>query len=171
MALVGKPAPDIQGQAYINGEIKKFSLAELRGKWVVAFFYPLDFTFVCPTELKAFASSHQAFRERGAEVVAISIDSVFSHKAWIERDLPDVKYAVVSDITKTIARDYAVLLDDKGIALRATFIIDPKGVVQAEQVYNTNLGRSTEETLRILDALQTGEKCPADWKRGQKTLG
>lgn len=171
MSLVGKPAPEIKGQAYVGGEVKTISLADFKGKWVVVFFYPLDFTFVCPTELRGFGQNYSAFRERNAEVVAISVDSIHSHKAWIERDLPDVKYAVVSDMTKNIAREYGVLMEDKGFALRGTFIIDPNGIVQSETINNTNVGRSVDETIRTLDALQTGERCPVDWKKGEKTLG
>lgn len=171
MSLVTKPAPNIEGQAYANGEIRNFSLKDLRGKWVVAVFYPLDFTFVCPTELRAFGQSREEFQKRNAEIVAISCDSVHSHKAWIERDLKEVKYPVVADLTKKIASDYGVLMEEKGFPLRGTFIIDPNGVVQHESVNATGVGRSTDETLRLLEAFQQGELCPVNWKKGEKTLG
>ncbi len=171
MAKVQEKAPDFRAQAWVNGQIKDVSLKDFHGKWVVLIFYPLDFTFVCPTELRAFAQNYEAFQKEGAEVVAISVDSVHSHKAWIAKDLPEVKYPVVSDIQKTIARDYGVLLEDKGIALRGTFIIDPHGVLQYQVVAALGLGRSTDETLRVLQALKTGELCPANWKPGAKTLG
>lgn len=175
MTLVLKPMPTVKAEAYHNGEIKpNFDLAEhFKGKWGVLFFYPLDFTFVCPTELQAFAEAQEAFKKAGAELAACSIDSVHSHKAWFGKDeaLKGVKYPVIADLKKTISRDFGVLAEDKGFSLRGTFIIDPKGVVQYEVVAAPGLGRSTEETLRSLEALKTGEKCPANWKPGQKTLG
>jgi peroxiredoxin (alkyl hydroperoxide reductase subunit C) len=168
---IGKPAPDFHAKAYHNGEFSDVALSNLRGRWVVLVFYPLDFTFVCPTELLAFAEQYGEIQKLGAEVVAISVDSVYSHKAWIERDLPAVRYPVVSDLTKAIAHAYGVLDEQAGIALRGTFIIDPEGVVQYAMVAGPALGRSTEETVRVLQALQTGELCPANWRPGQKTLG
>jgi alkyl hydroperoxide reductase subunit AhpC len=168
---IGKPAPDFRAQAYHNGDFTQINLSELRGRWVVLVFYPLDFTFVCPTELRAFADEYEELQKIGAEVIAISVDSVYSHKAWIERDLPSVRYPVVSDLTKAIAQTYGVLEEQTGIALRATFIIDPEGTLQYAVVAGPALGRSTEETVRVLQALQTGELCPANWRPGQKTLG
>jgi alkyl hydroperoxide reductase subunit AhpC len=171
MLRIGHKAPDFKAQAYHNGDFRDISLSDLKGKWTVLFFYPLDFTFVCPTELRAFAAEYDRFKEAGAEVVAASVDSVYSHKAWFEADLKDVKYPVLGDITKQIARDYGVLDEDAGVALRGTFIIDPEGVLQYAVVANLGLGRSTDETLRTLQALKTGELCPANWKPGDKTLG
>lgn len=172
MVTIGKPAPDFVADCYINGQIKNgVKLADFRGKWVVLVFYPLDFTFVCPTELKAFAADYTKFQELGAEVIGISVDSVYSHKAWFERDMPEVKYPVASDLTKKIAADYGVLDPEKGVSLRGTFLIDPRGVLQYSVVAGLGLGRSTAETLRTLEALQTGELCPANWKKGDKTLG
>ncbi len=171
MLRLGQKAPDFSAQAYHNGEFCDIKLSDLRGKWVVLFFYPLDFTFVCPTELKAFAADHERFKEAGAEVIAASVDSVFSHKAWFESDLPEVKFPVIGDITKQIARDYGVLDEAKGVALRGTFLIDPEGVLQYMVVSGLGLGRSTDETLRALQAARTGELCPANWKPGEKTLG
>ena len=171
VAEVRKPAPDFSAKAYVAGELKDISLSDYRGKWVVLFFYPLDFTFVCPTELRAFAESHEAFKKEGIEVIAASVDSVYSHKAWFEKDLPEVKYPVVGDITKSIARDYGVLNDEAGIALRGTFVINPDGVLVYSVISDLGLGRSTEETLRVVQAAKTGELCPANWRPGQKTLG
>ena len=175
MSLVLKPVPKVEAAAYVGGEIKnEFKLSEhFKGKWGVLFFYPLDFTFVCPTELQAFAQAQEDFKKAGAELAAVSIDSVYSHKAWFSTDprLKEVKYPVISDMNKTISRDFGVLAEDKGFALRGTFIVDPKGIVQYEVVAAPGLGRSTDETLRSLEALKTGEKCPANWKRGEKTLG
>ena len=168
---VGMPAPPVHGQAYVAGEIRDFSLEELRGRWVVLLFYPLDFTFICPTELRAFGEDLEAFRTLGAEVVAASVDSVYAHKAWLERDLPQVRYPVLSDITKQVARTYGVLDEDQGVALRGTFIVDPNGVIQYQVVSALSVGRSTDETLRVLQGLQTGELCPVNWRPGQQTLG
>ena len=170
MVKVHHKAPEFKAQAVVNGEIKDVSLSEYRGKWVVLVFYPLDFTFVCPTELRAFAENHDAYKKIGAEIMAISVDSVYCHDAWLKRDLPEVKYPMVSDITKAISQDYGILDEEKGIALRGTFVIDPEGVVQYQVTSGLGLGRSTDETLRVLQALQTGENCPANWRPGQKTL-
>ena len=171
MAKVHQKAPEFTAPAVVNGEIKDVSLSDYRGKWVVIVFYPLDFTFVCPTELQAFAQAQAEYKKAGVEVLAISVDSVYCHKAWLERDLPDVKYPMVSDITKTISQDYGVLDEEKGIAIRGTFVIDPEGVLQYAVNSGLGLGRSTDETLRVVQALQTGELCPANWRPGQKTLG
>src|SRR5437870_8878798 len=111
-AVVGRPAPQFKAQAYVAGEIRDVSLADSKGKWVCLFFYPLDFTFVCPTELKAFGDKEKEFKELGCELVSCSTDSFFSHKAWFERDLPNVKYPVLADLNHKISRDYGVLVDD-----------------------------------------------------------
>ena len=151
------------------------SLSDYRGKWLVFFFYPLDFTFVCPTEILALSDRYEEFTATGAEVLACSTDSVFSHRAWLQtpRDangIQGTKFPIASDITKEVARSYGVLIEDKGIALRGLFIIDPDGVLQYSVVNSLNIGRSVDETLRVLEALQTGGLCPSDWKPGQKTL-
>ena len=152
--------------------------ASFEGKWKVIFFYPKDFTFVCPTEIVAFSDRIQEFRDRGAEVIGCSTDSHFSHLAWIQQaravgGLGGLKYPLVADLTKKISADYGVLLDG-GIALRGTFLIDQKGIVQAITIHNLPLGRSVDEALRVLDALQHfeqfGEVCPADWKPGGATI-
>ncbi len=167
---VGAPAPDFKAQAYWDGQFKEVSLRDFSGKWVCLFFYPLDFTFVCPTEIRSFAKLEAQFKEAGCQVLGCSTDSVYSHKAWFERDLKDVKYPVLADTAHTISRSYGVLLDDQGIALRGTFLIDPKGVLQWATVNALGVGRSVEEVIRTLQALKTGELCPADWKPGQSTL-
>ena len=171
MVKVGQKAPDFKTDAYVNGQFKEVQLSDYRGKWVVLVFYPLDFTFVCPTELRAFAQHYGDFQKEEAEVIGISVDSKYSHKAWFEKDLPEVKYPVAADLTKAVAAQYGVLDEAKGVALRGTFVIDPEGVLQYQVVANLGLGRSTEETLRVVQALKTGELCPANWKPGQKTLG
>lgn len=167
---VGTPAPDFRAQAYAAGEFKEVGLRDFHGKWVCLFFYPLDFTFVCPTELRSFASFESKFKESGAQLVACSTDSQYSHKAWFEKDLPEVKYPVLADTAHKIARDYGVLLEETGIALRGTFLIDPKGTLQYASVNALGVGRSVEEVLRTLQALQTGELCPAEWKPGKATI-
>ena len=169
--LVGNNAPNWEIEGFHNGEFHPFSLESYKGKWLVMFFYPLDFTFVCPTEIKGFSDKVDEFKKLGGEVVGISTDSVHSHKAWVERDWPNgLSIPLLSDITKDVAFDYGVLLEQEGIALRGTFIIDPEGVVRYSVVSDNNVGRSVHETLRVLQALQTGKLCPIDWEEGQKTL-
>lgn len=167
---VGSPAPDFKAKAFVSGQFKDVGLKDFQGKWVCLFFYPLDFTFVCPTEIRAFAQHDAAFRELGCQIVGCSTDSEYSHKAWYERDLKEVKYPVLADTAHHISRDYGVLMEDKGIALRGTFLVDPKGTLQWMNVNALNVGRSVEEILRTLQALQTGELCPAEWKPGTPTL-
>jgi alkyl hydroperoxide reductase subunit AhpC len=167
---VGQPAPDFRAKAYIAGQFKDVSLKDFQSKWVCLFFYPLDFTFVCPTEIKSFADHEGQFREMGCEIVACSTDSEYSHKAWFERDLQSVKYPVLADTAHHISRDYGVLMEDKGIALRGTFLIDPKGILQWMSVNALGVGRSVDEVLRTLQALKTGELCPAEWKPGKATI-
>ncbi len=178
-AQVTQPAPDFTSDAVENGDIKKgFKLSALRGKYVVLFFYPLDFTFVCPTEIIAFSDRVAEFEKRNCQVVGVSVDSVYSHLAWIETPrakggLGELKYPLVADLTKKISTDYGVLLD-AGIALRGLFVIDKEGVVKAITIHDLPLGRSVDEALRVLDALQHfekhGEVCPADWKPGAATI-
>jgi len=172
LPMVGKPAPPFNLDGVLAGEFRNYRLADYRGKWVVLFFYPLDFTFVCPTEIKGFNNAAGEFEKLNAVVFGVSVDSTWAHKAWIERgDLGDLKYPLLSDIRKEAARNYGVLDERSGVALRGLFIIDDKGVLQFQSVNNLSVGRSTEETLRMLEALQTGELCPVNWKPGQKTLG
>jgi peroxiredoxin 2/4 len=167
---VGETVPDVQLEAYVNGEIKKVSLGDYKGKWVVLFFYPLDFTFVCPTEIKGFASMQNEFDAKNTVVLGASTDSAHSHKAWFQRDMPEVQFPVLADTAHKLSSEFGVLLDDAGIALRGTFVIDPEGVLQHQTVAALNIGRSVKETLRVLSALQTGGLCPVDWQPGQETL-
>ncbi len=167
---VGHPAPNFEEMAYVAGEFKTVTLSDYRGKWVVLFFYPLDFTFVCPTEIKGFAQSAEEFESRNAVVLGASTDSEHSHKAWFEKDMPEVKFPVIADTAHRVSDAYGVLVEEKGIALRGTFIIDPEGVLRYQLVSDLDVGRSIEETLRVLDALQNGGLCPIGWKKGDPTL-
>jgi alkyl hydroperoxide reductase subunit AhpC len=175
---VQKEAPGFTSQAVVNGEFKPVKLSDYQGKYVVLFFYPLDFTFVCPTEIIAFSDRIADFKKRGAEVLGVSIDSRFSHLAWINTPrnkggLGKLEYPLVEDLTKSISSDYGVLLPE-GIALRGLFVIDQKGIVRHVTINDLPLGRSVDEVLRVLDALQHfekhGEVCPADWKPGSLAL-
>jgi len=176
-AKVGQPAPDFRMPSTKNLEKldQDVSLAGYRGKWLVFFFYPLDFTFVCPTEITAISDRYGEFTELGAEVLGCSVDSVYSHRAWIKTPRKDngiegLKYPLASDITKQVASRYGVLIEEQGIALRGLFIIDPEGVLRYAVVHDLNIGRSVDETLRVLQALQTGGMCPSDWKPGKALL-
>lgn len=169
MPMIGQPAPQFVAPAVVDGgDFKEINLADYKGKFVVLFFYPLDFTFVCPTEITQFRDSLKDFKAENAEVIGVSIDSVHSHKRWIKDDLGDLGYPLVGDVTKRISRDYGVLLEDKGFATRGTFIIDPDGRIQYMGIHNTDVGRDTSEILRVLSALKTGELCGAGWKKGAK---
>jgi peroxiredoxin (alkyl hydroperoxide reductase subunit C) len=178
--LVGKKAPEFQTKAVVKGGvIAEFSLNSLRGKYVVLFFYPLDFTFVCPTELHAFQQRLSEFHERNTEVIGCSVDSPFCHVAWLntpktEGGIQGITYPLVSDLNKSIAHDYDVLVPGEGIAYRGLFLIDREGVVRHQVVNDLPLGRSVDETLRTLDALiffeKHGEVCPADWRQGKESL-
>lgn len=171
IAQVGRPAPHFSCEAVVKGgDFKKISLGDYKGKWVVLFFYPLDFTFVCPTEITEFSRRDSEFKDLNAQVLGGSTDSVHSHKAWL-KELGELAYPLFSDITRTMSRDYNVLLADQGIALRGTFIIDPEGVLRYALYHDLGVGRSVTETLRVLKALQTGELCPVEWSEGGKTLG
>lgn len=168
--LVGKPAPTFTAPAYADDALTTVDFASMRGRWVVLFFYPLDFTFICPTEITAFSKRYDEFQKLDCDVLGVSTDSEYSHKAWCETQLGKLRFPLVSDKTRTISRDYGVLIEEEGIALRATFIIDPEGILRWANVHDNSVGRSTDEVLRALTALQTGELCPVDWKPGEKTL-
>lgn len=178
-ARVQHSAPDFKATAVVNGEFKDISLFDYRGKYVVVFFYPLDFTFVCPTEILAFSDRLDEFKALGAEVIAVSIDSKFSHLAWLNTPRADggiqgVRYPLVADVTKRISQAYGVLIEDEGIALRGLFVIDPEGKVRIATIHDLPIGRSVDETLRVIKALQFnaehGEVCPANWTPGADTI-
>lgn len=180
MGLVGKLAPDFKAKAVVKGKIvDDFSLIHYRGKNVIFFFYPLDFTFVCPTELHAFQDVLEEFEKRNAQVIACSVDSHFSHYAWLNTPLAKggiqgVDYPIVSDLTKSISKSYDVLMDQEGISYRGLFLIDREGIVRHQTVNDLPLGRSVDEALRILDAWvffeNNGEVCPANWKQGHRSM-
>lgn len=169
--LIGQKAPDFNCMAYVNGEFKKVSFKDYKGKWLVLFFYPLDFTFICPTEIRGFATKSDAFRKLNCEIVGASTDSEHSHKAWFQRDLPEVKFPVLADSTHMVSSAYGVLKEDQGVAYRATVVIDPDGFVRYYVVSDLDVGRSVDETMRVVEALQTGELCPVDWKPGMAHVG
>jgi alkyl hydroperoxide reductase subunit AhpC len=177
--LVTQAAPDFTADAIVDGDFGSVTLSSYRGKWVVLFFYPLDFTFVCPTEINAFSDRAEEFRAIGADIIGASVDSKFSHFAWIntprgEGGLGGCNYPLVADLTKNIARSYGVLKEEAGVALRGLFIINPEGQVAYEVVHDLAVGRSVDETLRVLKAFQktaeTGEVCPAGWDDGADTM-
>lgn len=181
MSLIGKQAPDFTSPAVLpdNTITQDFSLSDLKGSYVVLFFYPLDFTFVCPTEILEFDRKLDEFKKRGVEVVGISVDSQFSHLAWkntpvVEGGIGSIRYPLVADLTKKVSRDYDVLLEDAGVALRGTFLIDREGVVRHAVVNDLGLGRNIDEALRMVDALQhleqCGEVCPANWRDGDEAM-
>jgi alkyl hydroperoxide reductase subunit AhpC len=168
---VGSVAPAFTLDAVDNLEFKKISLADYRGKWVVLFFYPGDFTFVCPTEIKGFNKALGEFKAANTEILAASVDSKFSHLAWIKSGaLEKLEFPLLSDLSKQTARAYGVLDEETSYAKRGLFIIDPNGVIQYRIVHSDKVGRSVEETLRVLKALQTEELCPINWKPGDKTI-
>ena len=177
--LVAKEAPDFKAQAVMpDGQFKEVSLSDYRGKYVVLFFYPLDFTFVCPTEIISFSDREGDFAAEDVQILGVSIDSHFSHLAWTntardEGGIGKISYPLVADLNKQIARDYDVLLDG-GVALRGLFLIDKEGVVRHQVVNDLPLGRSVDEALRMVKALKyfeaNGEVCPANWQEGARTI-
>ena len=177
IAKVGQPAPDFNMPSTKNLETlaENVKLSDYKGKWLVLLFYPLDFTFVCPTELTAFSDRIDELNGIGAEVIGISTDSVHSHRAWIKtpRDqngVADLQYPLASDVGGKLSRKFNILVEDENIALRGLFIINPEGVLQYANVHDLNIGRSVDETLRVLQGLQTGGLCAADWTPGQENL-
>lgn len=180
LAQVGKPAPDFdlpstKGASSAKDLGKRVNLTDYKGKWLIFFFYPLDFTFVCPTEITALSDKFDEFQATGAEILGASCDSEHSHWAWIntpreKNGIAGLKYPLVSDYTKETARSYGVLDEKTGVAQRGLFIIDPDGVLKYAVVTDDNVGRSVEETIRVLQALQTGGLCPAEWKPGKALL-
>ncbi len=177
--LVGRKAPGFSTKAVSKGQLMDCNLHDYLGKYVVLFFYPLDFTFVCPTELHAFQAKKEEFEQRGAELMGCSIDSGYSHLAWLNTPrskggIEGIEYLLLSDLNKTISKEYQVLDEKEGIAYRGLFIIDPEGIICHQVVNDLPIGRSVEETLRVLDAIifhkEYGEVCPANWVPGKKGM-
>ena len=175
---VGKPAPDFVCKAYdrtkdgTDGEFAEIKLADFKGKWVCLFFYPRDFTFVCPTEIVAFNNNLGEFEDRECAVLTASTDSEWSHKGWCEAhdDLKNMKYPMLADPSHKLSLSFGVLNEDAGLAMRGIYLIDPNGIVRWAAVHDLGVGRNVDEVLRVLDALQTDKLCPCNWKPGEETL-
>jgi len=173
----GQQAPEFTAEAFHEDKVKKISLKSLRGKWVVLAFYPADFTFICPTELGELADHYPAFKKMNTEVLSVSTDTPFVHKAWHDASatIRKIKFPMIADPTREICRAYNTLIEGEGLSYRATFIIDPNGIVKWFEVHDNSIGRSTAEILRKLQAAQyvakhPGEVCPVSWTPGGKTL-
>jgi alkyl hydroperoxide reductase subunit AhpC len=174
MSMIGQKAPEWSAIAYVNGEQKSISSKDYAGKWHVLYWYPLDFTFVCPTEIKGFQEKSGDFKDDGVELIGVSTDSFFSHKAWFaDRKIfpQQVTHPVIADTNHAVSRAFGVLKEDAGIAYRATVIVDDKGIVRSVTVNDLSVGRSPSEVLRTVQALQSGGLCGADWKKGQSFVG
>ena len=174
MIKVSQPAPSftLEGVAPDGETFEQYTVGEGgTGRWTVLFFYPLDFTFICPTEITAFSKAAAEFDKLDADIYGVSTDSVHSHKAWIAGDLGKLEYPLLADPTHDVTRQYGILLEDEGIALRGLYLIDPDGVLRYQLVHDNGTGRTVSETLRVLQALQSGELCPVDWNPGEQTLG
>jgi len=174
---IGKPSPEFVLEAFHDGEIKKINSSDLKGKWVALVFYPADFTFVCPTELGELADKYEEFKKINTEVLSISTDTVFVHKAWHEDSdtINKIKYPMLADPTGRTTRDFGVYIKEEGLALRGTFIIDPDGILKAFEIHDNSIGRNANELLRKLKAAQFvrehgDQVCPASWEPGKDTL-
>jgi peroxiredoxin (alkyl hydroperoxide reductase subunit C) len=174
---IGQKVSDFELEAYINEEFKKIKLSDYVGKWVALIFYPADFTFVCPTELEEAARYYPEFQKIGAEIMSISTDTAFVHKAWHDHSpaIAKVQYPMLADPTGRVCRQFGTYIEGEGIALRGTFLIDPEGVLKTIEIHDNAIGRSTKELLRKLQAAQfvathSGNVCPAAWEPGQETL-
>lgn len=177
MIKINQKAPDFQEEAYFENSFKKIKLEDYKGKWLVLFFYPADFTFVCPTELQELARHYQDFKDLGAEVISISTDTVFSHKAWHDTSpaIKEIKFPMLADPAMRVCKAYETLIEDEGLSLRASFLIDPDGIIKAYEFHNNDIGRSVHELLRKIEAAKftrenNGEVCPMNWHPGEKTL-
>ncbi|RKD21848.1 thioredoxin peroxidase [Ammoniphilus oxalaticus] len=176
MSLVGRQAPHFEMETALgNGEdFGQASLSDYKGKYLIFFFYPLDFTFVCPTEIKALSDAVEEFKDLDTEILGVSTDSKFSHRAWIatseeDKGLGGLNFPLAADYKKEVAEAYGVL-NDEGIAQRGLFIIDPEGIIQYQVITPDSVGRSVDETLRVLQAIQAGGLCPANWRPGEEML-
>lgn len=177
MLKINSKVPDFEAEAYQNNEIKKIKLADYQGKWVVLIFYPADFTFVCPTELEDAAAHYPKVQELGGEIMSVSTDTAFAHKAWHDQSkaIGKIAYPMLADPTGKLARTFGTYIEEEGLSLRGTFIIDPDGILKTVEIHDNNIGRSAEELVRKLEAAKfvrehKGNVCPANWKPGEKTL-
>jgi peroxiredoxin (alkyl hydroperoxide reductase subunit C) len=177
MVKVGQVIPDFEVDAYVEDAIKKIKLSEYRGKWLILAFYPADFTFICPTELVELANLYDKFKEVGAEVISVSTDTVYVHKAWHDtsKSVAKIRYPMVSDPTAKLCREFGTYMEEVGLSLRGTFIIDPDGILKTIDVHDNSIGRNAKEIMRKLQAAQYvrehgGEVCPASWEPGKETL-
>lgn len=174
MSLIGKKEPEWTSVAYVRGDQKPISSKDLQGKWHVLYFYPADFTFVCPTEIKGFQELLPQFHEEGVEVIGASTDSFYSHKAWFadRKTFPaEITHPVLGDTNHSVSRAFGVLKEEAGVAYRATVLVDDKGIIRAMEVNDTQVGRNPKEVLRITQAFLSGGLCPAEWKKGEKHVG
>ncbi len=176
-SLIGEKITDIELDAFHENQIKKIKMSDYQGKWLILFFYPADFTFVCPTELEEMANTYEHFKEVGAEVLSVSTDTVFTHKAWHDSSpaIGKITFPMLADPTGKLCKSLGVYIKEEGLALRGSFIIDPDGVIKAYEVHDNNIGRSAHELLRKLQAAKFvrdngGEVCPANWRPGSQTL-
>lgn len=177
MAQINQKITDFELEAYHNDEIKKIKLSGYKGKWLVLIFYPADFTFICPTELESAADNYEEFRKLGAEILSISTDTVFVHKAWHDNSpaIKKIKFPMLADPTGKLCREFGTYIEGEGLSLRGTFIIDPDGILKAFEINDNSIGRSTKELLRKLQAAKfvrehNGEVCPVNWEPGKETL-
>lgn len=181
MSFVGRPAPDFELEGYYNGQFRKYKLSDYRKKWVILLFYPLDFTFVCPTEVLNFSAAAEPFAKLNCQIFGISVDSIYVHKAWVDTKQEDgglggsLNYPLLSDLNKVTARDYGILMEDEGVALRGLFLISPEGVIMHATINSLSVGRSVTEAMRVMKAFQfvssqEGQVCPADWEEGKDAM-
>lgn len=177
MIKINEQAPEFTEDVYVNDEIKKINLNDYKGKWVILFFYPADFTFVCPTELGELADNYEKIKELGAEIISVSTDTAFVHKAWHDNSetIKKIKFPMLADPARRVCRAYNTLIEDEGLSLRATILINPEGIVKAYEVQDNSIGRSSDELIRKLQAAKftaenKGQVCPMNWKPGGKTL-
>lgn len=176
-AKINEPAPEFTVEAFHNGDTKKIGLSDYKGKWVALVFYPADFTFICPTELGELADNYKELQELGVEVLSISTDTVFVHKAWHDNSstIKKIQYPMLADPTGKVCRAYGTYIEDEGLALRGTFLIDPDGILKAFEIHDNSIGRNTKELIRKIQAAnfvrEHGDKvCPASWTPGKETL-
>ena len=177
MIKINSEAPDFEAEVYVDEQIKKINLSDFRGKWVILFFYPADFTFVCPTELGELADHYNEFQKLNTEILSVSTDTAFVHKAWHDNSetIAKIKFPMIADPTRKICNSYETLIEDEGLSLRATILIDPEGQIKTFEFHDNSIGRSIEELLRKVQAAQYveehgGEVCPMNWKPGEKTI-